>query len=240
MLTRDGLSRAIAAISLVTLSCFTTGARAASWSEQGDAGSLPATAQITTGTGALDSISGTINGFNDADVYKIYVTGGGTFSASTHAADGGSANFDTMLFLFDANGVGVYTNDDVDASWRSRLPASNPLTPVAPGFYYLVITSWENDPVSSGGQIFPNLDNDFSVYGPTGPGGGSPVSGFDNQGSESGSYNIVLTGAQFAAAAGPAASVAVPTMPQWGMGILIALLGFAAAYHLRRHRRAES
>lgn len=223
----------IAVMTLITLS-FATVTRAASWDEQGDAGILPGTAQTTIGTGSLDSINGTINSVNDADVYKIYVTGGGTFSASTHASDGGSATFDTMLFLFDANGLGIYTDDDVDTSWRSRLPASHALTPTTAGIYYLVITSWKNDTVSSGGQIFPNPPSDFNVYGPTGPGGGSPISGYNNGGTESGTYHIVLTGAQFAAA--PAAPVAVPTMTEWGMIIFMLLAGLGSIYYLRRRR----
>lgn len=225
----------IAAISSMALS-FATVTRAASWSEQGDSGSLPATAQTTVGTGTLDSISGTINAVSDADVYKIYVTGGGTFSASTLVSDGAAANFDTMLFLFDANGLGVYSNDDANlVDWHSKLPAGG-LSPVSPGIYYLVITGWENDPVSSGGQIFPNNPNDLSVYGPTGPGGANPISGYDSQGSEAGTYNIVLTGAQFATP--PLAPLQIPTTTEWGMIALTVLLGVAAVHVLRRRRLA--
>ena len=43
------------------------------------------------------------------------------------------------------------------------------LTPSAPGVYYLAISTFNSDPLSAGGPIFPN--NPFTaVHGPTGPG----------------------------------------------------------------------
>ncbi|MFQ5429961.1 MAG: DVUA0089 family protein [Phycisphaerae bacterium] len=171
----------------------------AGWTEVSDAGELLASAQTPRGTGPLASISGTIDFGCDADVYKIRVTGGGTFSASTV----GNAPFDTELFLFDANGFGVYTNDDVTADSvdvTSRLPDGDPLTPVTPGIYFLAISGWKVDPVSTGGFIFPNPNNVPDVFGPTGPGGGSPLSGWDPDGIscfETGAYTTLLTGAEF-------------------------------------------
>ena len=41
------------------LLCLAPAAHAATWAESGDAGDLPAAAQITTGCGSLDTISGT-------------------------------------------------------------------------------------------------------------------------------------------------------------------------------------
>jgi hypothetical protein len=74
--------------------------------ESGDAGSLPASAQKSTGIPTL--ITGALQSAADEDVYRICLTGGGTFSASTV----GSALVDPQLFLFDASGRGVYGNDD--------------------------------------------------------------------------------------------------------------------------------
>jgi len=180
----------------LVLPCAT--ASADSWNEQGDAGSLRASAQIPVGTGALDSIDGTISNNNDVDVYRIFLTGGKTFSASTHTADGGNATFDSMLFLFDADGYGIYYDDDIDMTYLAQLRAQHELTPYTPGYYYLVISAWENDAQSSSGQIFPIDDDVYDIQGPQQPGGANPWISWDNEGQESGSYHIVLTGAEFA------------------------------------------
>ena len=102
------------------------------------------------------------------------------------------------MFLFDAAGFGWYANDDAPegGTTRSRLPAGHGLTPSEPGVYYLVISAWNRDPVSSGGLIFPTSPFD-GVFGATGPGGGSPISGYGGSNSETGTYTISLTGATY-------------------------------------------
>jgi len=217
------------------LLCFTAVSEAQTWDEKGDAGSLPDSAQVTSGAGSLDFIDGSISSLNDADVYRIYLTGNESFSAATQESYGGNADFDTMLFLFDENGYGIYAHDDVDAEGRSRLPKNYPFTPKVPGYYYLVITSADNDPVSRVGQIFPNPEEDFAVYGPSGPGGADPISGYDNEGSESGFYHIALTGAEVANISTPKA--VIPAMAaSWfnpseaGHGIMIHLMDAETAW----------
>jgi hypothetical protein len=176
-------------------------ATATTWTEVGDAGDLPPNAQAVTGEGPLTSISGTISNANDEDMYKICLLGGKTFSARTAS---GSVIIDPQLFLFDAAGLGVYANDDDGPlTQQSHLPAGHPLTPTLPGIYYLAISAWNNDPVSSGGLIFPDdpVSNNTAV-GPTGPGGGSPISGWTSGGNTlsiaaGGGYTITLTGAEF-------------------------------------------
>jgi hypothetical protein len=171
--------------------------------EAGDAGDLPVTAQVATGTGSLDSISGTLADASDVDVFSIFLSGSGTFSATTV----GLTAVDTKLYLFDSAGLGVFTNDDADVfTLQSTLPSGDPLTPLAAGVYYLAITSFDIDPVSLGGPIFPEPIFPDLVYGPTGPGGGSPVIGYTGSG-DSGAYTIALTGAQFQ---GVAAAVPEP------------------------------
>jgi hypothetical protein len=157
--------------------------------ESGDAGSLPAGAQTTTG--AVDLITGNIGGPVDEDVYKICLEGNKTFSARTE----GSELFDPQLFLFDATGRGVFANDDF-VGLQSTLPAGHPLTPSAGGVYYLAISSFFNRPVSPGGEIF-GFDFDpavFPILPPNGPGGGSPVTDWTNSSASAGSYRITLTG----------------------------------------------
>ena len=128
------------------------------WSETGDAGDLLATANDTTGpaNASLDRITGAYRS-DTADVYRIYIKGGGTFSATTV----GGANWDTVLTLFDQNGRGVYQNDDtVVGVQQSKLPANDPRTPLLPGIFYLAISRFDADPTSTGPlgplAIFPN------------------------------------------------------------------------------------
>jgi hypothetical protein len=130
------------------------------------------------------------------DMYLIHIDGGGTFSATTV----GGASFDTELFLFDANGKGVYANDDASGDFApSTLRANHSLTPITPGDYYLAITQCCSAPISDAGQIFTIAGaNHRALSGPTGPGGASPVTGYTGgfvQTPGGGSYQIFLTGA---------------------------------------------
>jgi PEP-CTERM motif len=165
--------------------------------EVGDAGSLPATAQVALGTGSLTSISGVISPGTDVDFYLIALTGGQTFSATTV----GGAVFDTELFLFDAAGFGVYANDDFAGFLApSTLPAGDPLTPSAAGLYYLAISQCCNEASNALGLIFNLASNNNGLFGPIGPGGAGIVTSFSgslDQNPGGGEYTIFLTGAEF-------------------------------------------
>ena len=103
---RASLGMAIVVTLLMTLTGTSANAHqvGTTWHEDGDAGETRATAQRVVGLGPLTEISGSTN---DADMFKICVTGNQTFSATT--VEG--ASWDTQLFLFDASGRGVYAND---------------------------------------------------------------------------------------------------------------------------------
>lgn len=186
----------IALTCIVSFCLFYADAQAFVWTEVGDAGNLPSTAQIIYGDGSLTAISGNL-ALNDADMYAFYVPVGSAFSATTV----GGASFDTELFLFNSSGFGVYVNDDeVSGSYpQSTLPAGHIYSPSTAGIYYLAISSYDYDPVSPGGEIFPDRPGvpprSYNVGGPTGPGGGSAISGWSGPGYESGLYTINLTGA---------------------------------------------
>ena len=136
--------------------------------ETGDAGDLPATAQDLSGA-PVDAIDGTIAAGDDQDLYRICLAGGGSFSASTV----GGTVLDTQLYLFDAAGLGVYGNDDSQATRQSTLPAFHELTPAAPGVYLLAVTPYDRDPESEAGAIFGG----GGLLAPTGPGAAEPLSG---------------------------------------------------------------
>jgi large exoprotein involved in heme utilization and adhesion len=122
-----------------------------------DAGNLIDTALLVSDSSGqnLATIKGNISSGGDIDLFKIYLTGEGTFSASTV---NGETNIDTQLFLFNANGLGVYSNDDQGGCFcfQSTLPAGNTLTPQESGIYYLGISTFLVNPFSSKGEIFPD------------------------------------------------------------------------------------
>ncbi len=166
-----------------------------------NAGSSIETAQfVSNGSGvSLESISGTFSSTDSADVYQIFLTGNGTFSAST--VDG--TTIDTQLFLFDAGGFGIYGNDDRAGCdcFQSTLPAGDILTPTLPGIYFLAISEFGVEPVSTEGRIFPDAFDtesvDFeSIVTPTAAGGALPLIGFDSEGFSEGNYTIALTGVE--------------------------------------------
>ena len=185
------------------------------FTESNDAGESLATATsiITDQMVPLQSISGTLSG--DADLFKILLTGGQMFSATT--VSGKTVDIpvnqavgipidvviDPKIFLFDELGNAVYANDDLFGSNQSVLPSGpGGFSPQASGIYFLGISGTGYEAVSANGQIFPSEPFDQAV-GPTGPGGGSPLTGFAGDTSKSfGEYTISLTGAQTIAADG--------------------------------------
>jgi hypothetical protein len=176
--------RLIAILTAALFLALPAGAFAAS--EDGDAGDLPGTAQDLT-SAPVDAIDGSIGGDSDQDLYRVCLEGGGGFSATTV----GGSELDTQLFLFDADGLGVYANDDSEATRQSTLPALDPRTPAAPGFYLLAVTPYDRDPQSPAGAIFPAGGG---VLGPTGPGASQPLSGWAGRIGLPGSYRVALTG----------------------------------------------
>jgi hypothetical protein len=183
-----------------------SGTKAQTFTESGDAGETLGAAQAVTGT-SLTSISGSLSGSGDrADLFQIALTGGQQFSATTRNAATDQAVEDVLLgiptnvllnpqlALFDANGRGIYANDDFSGSSQAALSPNTPFTPQQSGIYYLAISSSGYNPVSPGGEIFPGMST--SNVGPNGSGGSSPLTGFSGSGSGGGTYSIALSGAQ--------------------------------------------
>jgi hypothetical protein len=170
------------------------------------AGALPATAQDLTGLSPTE-ILGTITDQLGVNMFKISIVDPVAFSAITVATSFGIP--DTVLFLFDSNGNGVYANDDLSGSnTLSCLPsadAGNPCVssrpsgvgPASAGIYYLAITRSANFPLSGGSEIFSPLSS-TDVVGPA-LSGSNPVDGWDNNAFTSSNfdlvnYDILLTG----------------------------------------------
>ena len=153
--------------------------------EQGDAGGVPATAQNLTQE-QFTTISGQVADGYDADLYRICLSGGQTFSATTV----GLSDVDTQLFLFDATGRGIYAHDD-GTTKQSTLPAGHWLTPQASGEYILGISPYDRDPWSAAGPIFENY---AYVTPANGRGAEAPVDSWTGNPRDSGDYTIALTG----------------------------------------------
>ncbi|MET0614520.1 MAG: PxKF domain-containing protein [Thermoleophilaceae bacterium] len=161
--------------------------------EVGDAGDLRVTAN-DMGDSAVTEISGTLLDASDADLYRICLSDGASFSATTV----GTTALDTQLFLFDADGYGVYANDD----WVTRgsnLPANHRFSPRTGGEYYLAISQYNRDPQSSQGEIFQDTFSRTAfpdgVLFANGFGASETLSSWDGrQAGRQGSYLIRLTG----------------------------------------------
>jgi hypothetical protein len=125
-----------------------------------------------------------------------------------------NAAYDTQLFLFNANGMGIVYNelDPIQVlapGFQIGAGATLPDESLTAGLYYLGISPEGAAPQSAGGNIFPNplTDgvSDTAVYGPTGVGGSLPLSkwSISSDDVDSGSYVIQLTGTGFAAVPEP-------------------------------------
>ena len=221
---RSGLMRHIAS-SLLPF-CLIGAAEAAQWNESPDAGDRTGTAQTTSGPGSLDTINGTLSSFSDIDIFRIRITNASTFSATTTGGDSeGPNDFDAALALFDPEGLGIYFNDDrVPNDGNATLPAGNANGPRAPGVYSLAIFDSDQAALSGAAAtendlIFPILSASppwTAVFGPTGPGGGSPLSGWGTQTSKPftfAGYQIQLTGAEFVIDTTPKGPIVSSVLP---------------------------
>jgi hypothetical protein len=167
--------------------------------EAGDAPALPP--GQTPSESPLLSIDGSFTALDDVDLYRIEIIDAASFAAETTAGPGA----DTVLFLFDTDGMAIAGNDDLTGGnsvteYWSRLTGVSGLVN---GIYLLSISRWPYFPVSAGGQIFSIdvgsevLIPDQGVAYPGGPGAAQPLSGWANAfGSDDPlqpSYSIALT-----------------------------------------------
>ncbi len=158
----------------------------AQWVEIGDAGDLPATAQQTVGDGQLATISGNLS-VGDVDMYCIMVDDPATFSASTV----GGATWDTQLFVFNVNGVGVAMNDDSGGTLQSLVgPFDACMYSTGPGLYYVAVSRYNADPRdASGGAILGSSGCNTT--------NGNPVASWTASTGTAGDYVITFTGVSY-------------------------------------------
>jgi hypothetical protein len=185
---------------LIVASCilFVSAVRAQTWTETGEAGNLPGTAQSPIGAGTLSQIDGNINdpaepmgAGNDRDMYVIFVDNPAAFVATTV----GGSTLDTQLFLFHTTGIGVTFSDDSGVSTQSRLTG---MFVPSPGLYLLAVARFDRDATGLGAEIW--ADTPFNTErAPDGPGAANPVDGWNGLGVTgiTGAYSIFLTGVSF-------------------------------------------
>ena len=185
---------------------FANTSRSDNYTESGDAGDLPSTAQVTTAPlgplTALTSITGSTtltNNLSDSDMYEILITGTSAFTASTTSFIAGSNNFDDTLSLFNSSGVGVASNDDATTGG----PESSLTVPAASlvaGDYYLLISGSGRYAVDgTGNLIFANFtDGTTDPTSTVGPNSTNSIAGYSGNSNEGGKYVIAISGAQFA------------------------------------------
>ncbi|MCK6485080.1 MAG: PEP-CTERM sorting domain-containing protein [Phycisphaerae bacterium] len=195
------------------------------WLEQGgsdcssnDAGSSTNTAQVPTGTGSLETVSGGLGGdcgtFSDyEDVYMIRITDPMGFSAATTPAAGGSADFDTQLWLFSVNGFGLLANNDASPqSYIGPTATDNTgQTIPGPGIYFLAVSGFGNAPLGFAGQNLRSIfrfDSPTEISGPDGDAGGSPLAAWEGPG-DIGGYTVRMTGVEFVPEPGSLALIAL-------------------------------
>jgi hypothetical protein len=169
----------------------------------GDAGDLPATAQLITASDAtpcqtpVQRIRGDLEA-NGVDMYVICITAPNSFVATTV----GGTSIDTQLWLFNCDGTGVAFNDD-SSGLQSAIDLSLRDCGVPPaGTYLLAVSRYNRDAVDASGQLLWNNSPFSGVRCPDGPGASNPVAGWTGTTSAGGTYVIQLQGAYFVSTSG--------------------------------------
>ena len=121
----------LAIVAMVVLASINQSWAGIIYTEVGDSGITPDTAQFIPGVTQI--IRGTIDDNDGADIYG-FNWGGGIFSADTEGSD-----FDTMLSVFNQLGSSLAFNDDSDDGFSSLSVFLNP------GNYFIGITYYPNN-----------------------------------------------------------------------------------------------
>ncbi|MCL6623294.1 MAG: PEP-CTERM sorting domain-containing protein [Fimbriimonadales bacterium] len=177
----------------------------AQWNETGDAPEAPSAQFTGPFSNPLTTIMGSLNpgGGDYGDAYFIYIADPLGFSATTV----GGATWDTQLFLFKADGLGVLHNDDSPAGTLQSYmgyaypvnPGGNPWNVWAPanlpvGTYIIQVTQYNRDPVNAGNALIWNSSPFNQQRTPDGPGAPGPVASWTGTPTGASTYTISFTG----------------------------------------------
>lgn len=220
----------LAAAAFAAALTFTQGAAALTWNED-DAGDVPVSAELTLGslgspltsiTGRLDVVPLLDNSFvYQVDLFGIRITDAANFRATASAGDE-----DTALFLFDADGFGVYSSEDTVDGLAAAL---TPYADLTNGFYYLGVAQGgfsARDGLGEDLFVQPASLTELAKGNPASGPLDSWLNGFSANADSSLAYSIALTGASVAAVPEPSAA-------------LMLALGLGGLAALRRRQRAS-
>jgi hypothetical protein len=152
-------------------------------------------------------IAGNLRGGNDIDTYGILLNALNNNGTPENSADDfydftascvGAVDFDSQLFLFAPNGMGLLFNDDESATNFDSLMTGVgiPAASVGQGgLVYLAIGAWGRDAADvAAAEIW--LDQPYEVTrAPDGAGAANPLSQYVGVGDAGGAYAITMTGA---------------------------------------------
>ena len=182
--------------------------RAVLFNETTDAGqqlfSASSTASPASPAGtALQAIYGSISTGSDADLYAITIQSPSNFLATLDNTTTNNVGLDTSLFLLDATGAPIATNDDAPGGTTaaSTLPAGNILyASLTPGVYYIGVSLSGNNPINLNGQTLfaPANGDSTAILGAASglnPATESDFDGNQDAAAQTGNYEIDLGGA---------------------------------------------
>ncbi len=157
-----------------------------------DGGALPSTAQVIAGTGPLETIVAAFGG-GARDMFKIRICGPMSFQVRATPTFGepccGGGVYRARLFLFDEAGRGVAAINNTIAGTDTTLILPQP---VAPGNYYLAITSYcaayfagtpgDGGPLDSQNQAVWDFSGNHNLsIVPNGAGAANPIAYWGRQ-----------------------------------------------------------
>lgn len=194
-----GLLATLAAALLMACS-----AAAQTWNETGDAGNLPASAQITAGSGALTTINGNLASASDVDMYCIRVVDPPAFLARLQCVVIQGPD----LWLFNSAGTGVSANFLCQGGDKRVSGVFAATT----GTYYLAVSYRGVAPSAASGAIW--LPSNVAEHAPDGPGAAGVVTSWPGTGNLQpiNPYTIILAGAGFCDTPTPARGTAWGTL----------------------------
>ena len=144
--------------------------QSADFVEMGDAGPLPGTAQDA---GQADAIIGVNDGETDVDMYKLTLDTAGIWDFET------TQGSDTILFLFNDQGLGIQMDDDSAVGELSLIQVD-----LLAGMYFLAIVDSNANVRALDSDGLEIWDSAFlSQAPPNGPGAENPVADWGTGGS---------------------------------------------------------
>jgi hypothetical protein len=212
------LTRVLMIAMCLVVMLFATNASAVpvTWTESGDAGDTPRTAQTPIGTGQLDIIIGTLSPATDTDVFRIYIPNPDIFALNmngTSLTPYYALGNDTEVYVLDEAGNLVFNHDGASLAQVN----AGQLAGKSAGVYLIAYNLFSSTPINS--QLNPIIGWNVNPYK-----------------SQTGTVYLNLTGAEFVPAPIERAELA-QAVPEPSS---VLLLGLGLIGIARRFKKANS